>query len=199
MVSTMVEHSTGLYAKLALGLLSISTLFAWIAYTCTGWGEAVSGPLAGTHYGLWRVCSDNKYTPGCVTTDGWANDWYAASQALVTFGFFGINAALVLQMVYMFKPGCVGSIEVAVPTALICFITGLLYLIGIIVYGAKFGEDFVNPADSDPNWGEYKLGYSFALSVVALVFELVAGLLLILDAKANVVNTCETSARSCHT
>jgi hypothetical protein len=55
-------------------------------------------------------------------------DWYAATQALVTIGFFGINAALVLQISYMFKPGCMGSREIAVSTVLICFITGKILM-----------------------------------------------------------------------
>lgn len=63
----------GLFAKVSLALLMVSTLFVWIAYTCTGWGEAVSGPRAGTHFGLWRICSNHDYTPGCTPTDGWAN------------------------------------------------------------------------------------------------------------------------------
>ena len=73
MASTSEENSATFYNKLALGLLSIATLFAWIAYTCTGWGEAVDGSREGLHYGLWRICFENKNIPGCVATDGWAN------------------------------------------------------------------------------------------------------------------------------
>jgi hypothetical protein len=63
----------GLFAKIAFGLLLVATLFAWIAYTCTGWGEATSGTNKGRHYGLWRSCSDDKYNPTCIQLDGWAN------------------------------------------------------------------------------------------------------------------------------
>lgn len=171
---------SGLFAKLALVLLLIATLFTWIAYTCTGWGEE---KRSGMHIGLWRICSSNHYTPGCSPTDGWANDWFAAVQALVTFGFFGINVALFLLILYMFVSSCQKNGEVAMGTAIICFVTGVLYLIGIIVFGAKFKEDFIDPADRNPSWGDYKLSYSFALSVVALALELVAGVFIILDSK----------------
>lgn len=63
----------GLFAKIAFVLLLVATMFVWIAYTCTGWGEATSGSNKGRHYGLWRSCSDNEYSPSCVQLDGWAN------------------------------------------------------------------------------------------------------------------------------
>ncbi|XP_045185708.1 uncharacterized protein LOC123543700 [Mercenaria mercenaria] len=173
----------GLFAKIALVLLLIATLFVWIAYTCTGWGEAKSGANDGTHIGLWRICSDNKYTPGCSQTDGWANDWFAACQALVTFGFFGINVALFLLILYIFVPSCQKNGEIAMATAIICIVTGVLYLIGVIVFAAEFKDDFIDPGDSNPAWGDYELSYCFGLSVIALILEIVAGVLAILDSK----------------
>ena len=71
------------------------------------------------------------------------------------------------------------------------YISGTFYLIGVIVYGTKFNEDFVKPADSDPTWGEYKLSYCYALSVVALVFEIVAGILVVIAANTNDIGQCE--------
>ncbi|XP_045185698.2 uncharacterized protein LOC123543691 [Mercenaria mercenaria] len=163
----------GLFAKIAVVLLLIATLFVWIAYTCTGWGEAKSGTADRIHIGLWRICSDNKYTPGCSQTDGWANDWFAACQALVTFGFFGINVALFLLILYMFVPSCQKNGEITMATAIICIVTGVLYLIGVIVFAAKLKEDR----------GDFELSYCFGLSVVALILEIAAGVLAILDSK----------------
>lgn len=169
----------GLFAKIAFVLLLVATLFAWIAYTCTGWGESNDG----THYGLWRWCTDNIYAPGCQEVDGIATDWYAATQALVSFGFFGINVATFLLILYMFASSCQKNGEVGMAIAIICIVTGVLYLIGIIVFGAKFDEDFIEPRDSNPNWAKRKLSYCFGLSIVALVFEIVAGVLMIVEAK----------------
>lgn len=176
----------GLFAKIALALLSISALFVWIAYTCTGWGEekiaAKAESTGSSHYGLWRICSNNVNSPSCVPTDGWGNDWFAACQALVTFGFFGINVALFLLILYMFVPSCQKNGEIAMATAIICIVTGVLYLIGVIVFGAKFDEDFIDPAKSNPSF-DFELSYCFGLSIVALILEIVAGVLAFLDSK----------------
>lgn len=177
----------GLFAKIALALLSIYGLFVWIAYTCTGWGEKMTGPQGNSfqskHYGLWRICSNSEIRPDCEPTDGWGNDWYAACQALVTFGFFGINVALFLLILYMFVPSCQKNGEIAMATAIICIVTGVLYLIGVIVFGAKFKEDFIDPANSPLGLRDHKLSYCFGLSIVALILEIVAGVLAFLDSK----------------
>ncbi|XP_060584999.1 uncharacterized protein LOC132740956 [Ruditapes philippinarum] len=173
----------GLFAKIAFGLLLVATLFAWIAYTCTGWGEATSGTNEGRHYGLWRSCSDDKYTPTCIQLDGWANDWYATCQAFVTFGFFGINVGLFLLILYMFVPSCLKNGEIGMAAAIVCIVTGVLYLIGVIVYGAKFDKDYIDPGSNNPTWGDFELGYCFGLSIVALILEIVAGVLIFLDSK----------------
>lgn len=53
----------------------------------------------------------------------------------------------------------------------------------MIVFAAKFKADFIDPADTDPSWGKYKLSYCVGLSVVTLALEIVAGVLVILDSK----------------
>lgn len=179
-------RGAGLFAKIAVALLSISAMFVWIAYTCTGWGEGKIGlaiSYESRHYGLWRICSNNEISPDCEATDGWGNDWFAACQALVTFGFFGINVALFLLILYMFVPSCQKNREIAMATAIICIVTGVLYLIGVIVFGAKFKEDFIDPANSPLGLRDHKLSYCFGLSIVALILEIVAGVLAFLDSK----------------
>ena len=61
----------GIFAKIAFILLILAAIGAWIAYNSTGWGRCETG-ASDTHYGLWRECSDNTYTSGCVILDGWA-------------------------------------------------------------------------------------------------------------------------------
>lgn len=56
---------------------------------------------------------------------------------------------------------------------------GVLYLIGVIVFGVKFDEDYIDVTNST-----YELGYAFALSVVAMVLEIVAGALVLVDSKS---------------
>lgn len=61
----------------------------------------------------------------------------------------------------------------------------MLYLIGVIVFGAEFKDDYQDPYDknTNPSFGEYKLSYCFGLSIVALLLEIVAGVLMFLDSK----------------
>lgn len=49
----------------------------------------------------------------------------------------------------------------------------MFYLIGVIIFAVKI--------DDDAKWPDYKLGYSFVLSLLALILEIVAGILMILE------------------
>ncbi|KAL3872780.1 hypothetical protein ACJMK2_035981 [Sinanodonta woodiana] len=169
--------SASLFAKISFVLLVVAALFTSIAFTCTGWAKND----AGFHYGLWRLCGENVYNPGCVQLDGWGVDWYAATQALVSFGFFGIWVALILVSLAMFSGTFKGNKEVAIAAAIVCILTGVLYLIGVIVFGVKFDEYFISR--NSVTLVNYSLSYCFGLSIVALVFEIVAGVLMILDGK----------------
>lgn len=59
----------------------------------------------------------------------------------------------------------------------ICF-SGVLFLIGIIVFGAKFDKYYKHL-----NKVDHELAYSYGLAIVAVILEIVAGVLLILDGK----------------
>ncbi|KAJ8309593.1 hypothetical protein KUTeg_014467 [Tegillarca granosa] len=166
--------SASLFGKLAFVFLAIASLFVCIAFTCTGWGELNTG----MHWGLWRVCSENTYTPGCTPTDGWALDWWAATQALVIFGFFGILVSFFLVILYIFVGKCQKNSEVAMGAGIICIVTGVLYLIGCIVFAAEWDKNY-----KDTNTLDYFLSYAFGLSIVALILEIVAGVFLILEGK----------------
>ena len=61
---------------------------------------------------------------------------------------------------------------------IIAIVTGILYLIGCMVFATKFNEYYIDIAVLD-----YKLGYSFALSIVALVLEIIGGVLMIVEGK----------------
>ena len=50
--------------------------------------------------------------------------WFAATQALVTFGFFGINVGLFLLILYMFVPTCTKNGEVGIACAIVLIATG---------------------------------------------------------------------------
>lgn len=56
--------------------------------------------------------------------------------------------------------------------------SGVLYFIGVVVFAAKFKEDYIDPVGST-----WELGYAFALSVIAFVLEIVAGVLILVECK----------------
>ncbi|XP_033735208.1 uncharacterized protein LOC117323836 [Pecten maximus] len=165
--------SASLFGKLAFFLLAVALLFVYIAFTTTGWGENASG----THWGLWRICGNNEYIPGCTPVDGWALDWYAATQALAIFGFVGINVAFLLVCLLLFTSQCGGNKEVGMGAAIICLITGVLLLIGCIVFGAKFDDRYIDQFPTN----KHKLSYSFGLALVASILEIVAGVFMLVD------------------
>ncbi|OWF52974.1 uncharacterized protein LOC110447021 [Mizuhopecten yessoensis] len=164
--------SASLFGKLAFFMLAVALLFVYIAFATTGWGENDTGK----HWGLWRICGNNVYSPGCTQVDGWAVDWYAAVQALAIFGFVGINVAFLLVCLLLFTSQCGGNKEVSMGAAIVCIVTGALLLIGCIVFGAEFDDLFI-----DKNLVKHKLSYSFGLAIVASLLEIVSGVLLLLE------------------
>ncbi|XP_063429309.1 voltage-dependent calcium channel gamma-8 subunit-like [Mytilus trossulus] len=167
-----------IFCKVAFILLLIATLFTCISYTTTDW---VYEDVAKNHYGLWRICGEAEVPTGCQTIDGWANDWYGVVQAFVTFGFFGILISFFLVVLYIFVSKCQKNGEVAIAVAIICIATGVFYLIGIIIFGAKVTDKWPESATKD-----YKFGYSFALSIIAFLLEIVVGVLMLLEGKGGV-------------
>ncbi|CAC5425566.1 CACNG5 [Mytilus coruscus] len=167
-----------IFCKVAFILLLIATLFTCISYTTTDWvyNDLGAAPL---HWGLWRICGETEVpVTGCESIDGWANDWYGVVQAFVTFGFFGILVSFFLVVLYIFVGKCQKNGEVAIAVAIICIATGVFYLIGIIIFGAKVNDKWVEDAATD-----YKFGYLFTLSIIAFLLEIVAGVLMIMEGK----------------
>ncbi|XP_071161005.1 uncharacterized protein [Mytilus edulis] len=179
---------TSIFCKVVFILLLIATLFTCISYTTTDWvyNDKV---VINNHYGLWRICGEAEVPAACLHIDGWANDWYGVVQAFVTFGFFGILISFFLVVLYIFVGKCQKNGEVAI--AELCYYlychsedehemkrTRVFYLIGIIIFGAKVNDKWVEDAVTD-----YKFGYSFALSIIALLLEIVAGVMMLVEGK----------------
>ncbi|XP_063429179.1 claudin-18-like [Mytilus trossulus] len=162
--------------KVAFILLLIATLFTCISYTTTDWVYDDIGATL-NHYGLWRICGETDIPTACQAIDGWANEWYGVVQAFVTFGFFGILVSFFLVVLYIFVSKCQKNGEVAIAVAIICIATGVFYLIGVIVFAAEVNDWPEN------NTTDYKFGYSFALSIIALVLEIIGGILMIVEGK----------------
>ena len=58
------------------------------------------------------------------------------------------------------------------------YFSGVLYLIGCIVFAVNFKEHYIDAVLLD-----CELSYSFVFSIIALVLEIVSGVLMIIDVK----------------
>ncbi|XP_062584289.1 uncharacterized protein LOC134246042 [Saccostrea cucullata] len=132
--------SASIFGKIVFILLFLASFCILIAFTCTGWGESneTAGGGYKIHWGLWRRCTNQEFMTGgpCSDLDGWANDWWAFTQAASCFGFFGILVSFFLVILYLFVGQCKGNGEVATGAAILCLVTGVILLIGCIVFGA---------------------------------------------------------------
>ncbi|XP_064603420.1 uncharacterized protein LOC135468888 [Liolophura sinensis] len=188
----LVDSVKGLPVLLlvALILILVANLFNGIAFSTTAWGEYFSyiansnviDPTARyTNVGLWRTCTGTQVTyaldglGACsYTALGTAQGWMACVQAMAVFGFAGILGSLILMMAYLLgeKNG-----DYLLLAAFICIITGVLYFIGIVIYGVKFYSPVITSG-----FGR-TLSWSFGLAVISMILEIVAGVLLLLGRK----------------
>ncbi|XP_045185717.1 uncharacterized protein LOC123543709 [Mercenaria mercenaria] len=171
-------------AKLCSVTLLVAMLLVWIAFTCTGWGgyDRKTEPYerSGKHFGLWRVCSDSKYMSSCDPLDGVTIEWFGIVQACAIFGFFGINLAFFLLVLYIFVPSCQRNKEVGMAASIICIVTAGLYLVGVIIFGVRYKRDYINELEDD-----YRFGYCYFLSIVAILLEGGSGVLLFFETRLN--------------
>nr|XP_022330142.1 uncharacterized protein LOC111128677 [Crassostrea virginica] len=177
--------SASIFGKISFILLFIASFCIVIAFTCTGWAESNENFGGGSqiHWGLWRRCTEDEVnTAPCSPLDGWANDWWAFTQAASCFGFFGILVSFFLVILYLFVGSCKGNGEVATGAAILCLLTGVIQLVGCIVFGVEFDDVYYDRGTGASYW-EFWLSYAFGLAIVAALLEIVAGVLLILECK----------------
>jgi hypothetical protein len=137
-------------------------IFYVLGFATVGWEYR-----GGTWIGLWATCnSRNHYYQ--------SDDWFHATQAMITIGLILLVASVICMLLYMF----VHSLMISKNILLIVF-TGLSFaavlfmLIGFIIFGAKHVLDL--------NW-------SYAFSVIGACLCLAAGVLGIVQMKkSNVV------------
>ncbi|CAG2250925.1 unnamed protein product [Mytilus edulis] len=184
---TVIEDfkSASLWMKLALCFLAVALVFACISFTTTGWGSATNiATSSAQFYGLWRICSDTGQITACQQLDGTSTDWYAATQAMVTFGFSGILISFFLLILFLFINSCKTNGQIGLAAGIVSIVTGILYLIGCIVFGTQWDKYYKDTPVTD-----YALEYGFALSIVALVLEITAGVFLIIETKRAVTKS----------
>ncbi|XP_041354545.1 uncharacterized protein LOC121372317 [Gigantopelta aegis] len=188
-----------LMKKIAFIILLVAVVCNFTAFTTTGWGYKYTDQSKQTYsaYGLWRICPNtNPITAGCASMDGIAVTWMAISQTFAVFGFVGIDVVLLVVTLQIFSSKCNGLKDLNIFNAIYCFITALCWLIAVGVYGAFFDSVtyYTNPNTS--NAVDPDLGYAFGFAVVALLLELVVGVLLLLDGRLKTGGVSQQSQQS---
>lgn len=154
MPTTNVAVHTISFRGLAGGifvLLSLSTVLYVIGFATTAWSIDRT-----THVGLWEVCT--------CGIQGRNADWFRAVQAMITIGLIGLLVSFILACLYM----CVHTISknsTIIALVVVAFVSVLFMLVGFIVYAANATH----------------LSWSFAVTIVASILCLVAGILAIVQ------------------
>lgn len=135
----------------------IAVVFYSLGFATVGWERS-----GGWWTGLWMTCSSG----GTYYSN---EDWFKATQAMITIGLILLVASMITIFLYMF----IHSLSLS-KTALIKAFTILAFLavvfmvIGFIIFGAKH---------------KYDLNWSFVFCVIGAVFCFIAAILSIFQMK----------------
>jgi len=132
--------------------LAISTVLYVIGFATMDW--AIKGE---DRIGLWETCR--------TTTHVQSEDWFHAVQALISIGLVGLVLCIILAIIYL----CVHTVSknsTIIALVIFCFLSVIFMVVGFAIFGVNM-EDAVN--------------WSFAITVVASVFCLIAGILAIVQ------------------
>ncbi|XP_071079662.1 uncharacterized protein [Haliotis cracherodii] len=175
----------GAIGIVVLVLALLGNMCNWIAFTTAAWARLFTNTNKETFigFGLWRICGTGSDTGSgrivsvCTQIDGTNLVYYGAVQALVSIGFLGLNAMCLIIILKMFTSKCADVSDIDKVNGIQAIVTGVLYLIGIIIFGAEYGNgdklhSAVIAVDGD-------LGYSFVFAVFAMVLEIVVGVVLL--------------------
>ncbi|XP_046340447.1 uncharacterized protein LOC124121483 [Haliotis rufescens] len=177
----------GAIGIVVLVLALVGNICNWIAFTTAAWAREFpdTNKETFTGYGLWRICGTGtdtgfgKVVSGCTQIDGTNLAYYGAVQALVSIGFLGLNAMCLIIILKIFTSKCADVSDIDKVNGIQAIVTGVLYLIGIIIFGAEYGngDKLRNVVGTTTVDGD--LGYSFVFAVFAMLLEIVVGVVLL--------------------
>lgn len=157
-------------AGLIFGSLAVALMILVVAFASPGWNltwtsNAEFGDIK-QQTGLWETCT-------CRDITGNTPDWWKATQAMITIGLILMLLCFLCVFIYM----CVHTLSknrTILALTVLCFITALVLLIGIIIWGVKKPDN---------------LHWSFALTIISMLITLVAGVLSVVQMKKAGVST----------
>jgi len=156
----------GLAGAIFVVLASAAILYV-IGFSTVGWEIHTldTHPKVKNQHGLWESCTCRKH-------DLREKDWFKATQAMITIGLIGLLVSMILACLYL----CVHTISknsTILALVIVCFITVIFMLIGVLIFGIERGEH---------------VSWSFALTVIAMVLTLVAGILAVVQMRKSGVH-----------
>ncbi|CAH1795114.1 unnamed protein product [Owenia fusiformis] len=139
------------------GVLAVALILLVVGLASAGWNITYNENGTSRNVGLWETC--------VCTSNNDVADWHKATQAMITIGLIFLVFCCICVFIYM----CIHTLSknktIMALTAL-CFLTALFLLIGIIIWGVKMPSN---------------LHWSFALTIIAMLTTIVAGVLSIVQ------------------
>ncbi|CAL1543364.1 unnamed protein product [Lymnaea stagnalis] len=164
---------TNWMGRVVLILLLVAQIFNWLSMCMNDWGLFDSNPLNNKDrkgFGVWKECGNQEPSANCVELDGWRLKWYGAFQGFAIFAFMSVNVAFCLTILLLYVPPCKGSRELAIGSAIACFITTVFYIVAIIIFGVRFDRSF------DAGFDREILQSGFYFAIIVAILTLVAGI-----------------------
>jgi len=198
MVSEWFEASRTL--KAAIGLTALIFVVFNVTFFSPYWLESI--PTEGTpnprfvNLGLWHVCMNGYFDAklqyekkfyGCmhirleeygIIQDEIQPPFFVAVQFFYTLSFIAILIAIILVMMYLLCVDEYYRVSVLRWTGIDLIVAGNLAAIALIIFGS-----LADNRDYMPDWENNYLSWSFGLGVVGAVFDWVAGVLFIVEAR----------------
>jgi magnesium-transporting ATPase (P-type) len=184
-------------------VIALGLLFYIIGFSTEEWLTLTASDLEKFHYGLWRICWDifcvdmdhlGTFGGEFDGNGGYSNlfnpTWLKATRAMAALGLICLLVATVTTAIsFIFVVTSLSSRKVLVMMIAVIstFAAGLFIFITIVVFAAESINhvDTDIPlyryyADNDETSEDYvsfdtKLGYSYGLTIVGLLFVLAAG------------------------
>ncbi|XP_078333079.1 uncharacterized protein LOC111114360 isoform X2 [Crassostrea virginica] len=179
--------TSSIFLKICMVLMPLQTLIYMIGFSTDYWVKKnVSSINLGSignvdisfkvYEGLWKVqsCVINQ----CATAD-FPNieGWLHATRFFATIGLIGFLVTTVGVFVCLFVTELSQRRILHILTTLLAAGTGVFVVVAVVIYGINYNnpDQRILTLDKDPNW-------SFGLCVAALILDIIATILLALNA-----------------
>lgn len=186
--------------KIAVSLTGFIFFIFIISFFAPYWLQSVPTEMAPNpkfeNLGLWWVClngyhdKDHQYDQklyGCMHIRLEEYDFirseiqppfFVATQFFYTLSFIAILIAIVLVLMYLLCVDDYYRVSVLRWTGIDLIIAGALATIALVIFGA-LGDN----RDFMPDWENNYLSWAFGLGVVGALFDYIAGILFIVEAR----------------